>query len=301
MRLPPIVRAVGTGGLAAGVGLTAYAVWETRAFSLRDVTVPLLPPGQPSLRVLHLSDIHLTPGQQRKQDWLAGLCALDPDLVVNTGDNIAHRDSIPRLRDALGSLLDVPGVFVLGSNDYYSPTLRNPLRYLFPDNGKRHTDSPLLPWRELKDLVHRLRLARPDQPACLSEGRSDDVLVRRRRRPAPALRPARRGGRPGRCGRRRAAGRGPRAVPAGAGPVRGRRVRRDPGRPHPRRPGVCARRRRADHQLRPRAGPGQGPAPPSGALDCPAIRARPGCTSRPGSAPAPTPRCGWPAAPRRPC
>jgi predicted MPP superfamily phosphohydrolase len=49
-------------------------------------------------------------------------------------------------------LLDVPGVFVLGSNDYYSPTLRNPLRYLLPDSGKRHTNSPLLPWRELKDL-----------------------------------------------------------------------------------------------------------------------------------------------------
>jgi uncharacterized protein len=152
MRLPPIVRAVGTGGLAAGVGLTAYAVWETRAFRLRDVTVPLLPPGQPSLRVLHLSDVHLTPGQQRKQHWLTGLCALEPDLVVNTGDNIAHRDSTPRLRDSLGPLLDVPGVFVLGSNDYYSPTLRNPLRYLLPDNGKRNTDSALLPWRELKDL-----------------------------------------------------------------------------------------------------------------------------------------------------
>jgi uncharacterized protein len=152
MRLPRSARALAAGGLAAGAGLTAYAVWETRAFRLRDITVPLLPPGQPSLRVLHLSDIHLTPGQKRKQDWLAGLCALDPDLVVNTGDNLAHRDSIPRLRDSLGPLLDVPGVFVLGSNDYYSPTLRNPLRYLLPDTGKRNTDSALLPWRELKDL-----------------------------------------------------------------------------------------------------------------------------------------------------
>jgi uncharacterized protein len=152
MVLPPLVRALVAGGVATGTGLTAYAVWETRAFRLRDVTVPLLPPGQPSLRVLHLSDIHLTPRQQRKQDWLAGLCALEPDLVVNTGDNIAHRDSIPRLRDSLGPLLDLPGVFVLGSNDYYSPTLRNPLRYLLPDNGKRHTDSTLLPWRELKEL-----------------------------------------------------------------------------------------------------------------------------------------------------
>jgi len=151
MVLPPMMRALAAGGLA-GAGLTAYAVWETRAFCLRDVTIPLLPPGQPSLRVLHLSDIHLNPGQQRKQDWLAGLCALEPDLVVNTGDNIAHPDSIPRLRDSLGPLLDLPGVFVFGSNDYYSPTLRNPLRYLLPDNGKRHTDSALLPWRELREL-----------------------------------------------------------------------------------------------------------------------------------------------------
>ena len=152
MPLSRFARALAGGGVAAGTLLTGYAVWETRAFRLRDVTVPLLPPGHTSLRVLHLSDIHLTPRQRRKQDWLAGLAELDPDLVVNTGDNIAHRDSIPRLRDCLGPLLDVPGVFVLGSNDYYSPTLRNPLRYLLPDNGKRHTSSALLPWRELKDL-----------------------------------------------------------------------------------------------------------------------------------------------------
>jgi uncharacterized protein len=152
MPLPPFARALAGGGVAAGTLLTGYAVWETRAFRLRDVTVPLLPPGHTSLRVLHLSDIHLTPRQRRKQDWLASLAELEPDLVVNTGDNIAHRDSIPRLRDCLGPLLDVPGVFVLGSNDYYSPTVRNPLRYLLPDNGNRHTNSALLPWRELKDL-----------------------------------------------------------------------------------------------------------------------------------------------------
>ena len=152
MPLSRFARALAGGGVAAGTLLTGYAVWETRAFCLRDVTVPLLPSGHTSLRVLHLSDIHLTPRQRRKQDWLASLAELEPDLVVNTGDNIAHRDSIPRLRDCLGPLLDVPGVFVLGSNDYYSPTVRNPLRYLLPDNGNRHTNSALLPWRELKDL-----------------------------------------------------------------------------------------------------------------------------------------------------
>jgi predicted MPP superfamily phosphohydrolase len=42
-------------------------------------------------------------------------------------------------------------VFVLGSNDYFAPTLRNPLRYLLPDDGSRNTHTAKLPWQELKD------------------------------------------------------------------------------------------------------------------------------------------------------
>ncbi len=137
-------------GALAGAGLTAYALAEARAYTLRRVTVPVLPPGSPDLRVLHLSDLHLTPDQTRKQEWLRGLAGLDPDLVVDTGDNLAHHASVPVLLDALGPLLDKPGVFVFGSNDYFSPTLRNPLRYLLPDDGTRHTDSGQLPWRDLQ-------------------------------------------------------------------------------------------------------------------------------------------------------
>jgi predicted MPP superfamily phosphohydrolase len=151
MPLPAILRRLVGLGAAAGAGLTAYASWEARQYTLREVTVPLLPPGHRPLRVLHLSDIHMTPGQARKQEWLAGLAATEPDLVVNTGDNLAHRDSVPVVRDALGPLLDVPGVFVFGSNDYYSPTLRNPAKYLLPDDGTRHTDTPILPWRDLRE------------------------------------------------------------------------------------------------------------------------------------------------------
>jgi uncharacterized protein len=118
---------------------------------LRCVTMPVLPVDSRPLRVLHLSDLHLTPGQSRKQEWLRSLAALEPDLVVNTGDNLAHPDSLAPLLDSLGPLLDVPGVFVLGSNDYFSPTLRNPLRYLLPDDGTRNTDTPQLPWQDLVD------------------------------------------------------------------------------------------------------------------------------------------------------
>ena len=143
-------RALGA-GTVAGAGLTAYAAWEARAYTLRRVEVPLLPAGARPVRVLHLSDLHMTPGQRRKQEWLSGLATLRPDLVVDTGDNLAHAASVPVVRDALGPLLDAPGVFVFGSNDYFSPTLRNPLRYLFPDDGRRNTRSARLPWPDLRD------------------------------------------------------------------------------------------------------------------------------------------------------
>ena len=148
-----VARRLALGAVVAGAGLTAYAAVEAREYTLRRVTVPVLPPGSPSVRVLHLSDVHMTPGQRRKQRWLRDLAGLRPDLVVDTGDNLAHRDAVPVVLDALGELLDVPGVFVLGSNDYFEPTLRNPVKYLLPDDGKRNTDVPQLPWRELRDSL----------------------------------------------------------------------------------------------------------------------------------------------------
>lgn len=146
-RLAPVAAL----GVAVGAAVTAYAMAEARAYTLRRVTVPVLPRGSRALRVLHLSDVHMTPGQRRKQEWLRGLAGLRPDLVVDTGDNLAHRDAVPAVLDGLGGLREVPGVFVFGSNDYFAPTLRNPFRYLLPDDGRRHTNAPQLPWRELRD------------------------------------------------------------------------------------------------------------------------------------------------------
>jgi predicted MPP superfamily phosphohydrolase len=148
--LPVVRRTLGLGTLA-GVGLATYAAWEARQYTLRRVTVPMLPAGHASLKVLHLSDIHMAPDQRAKQEWLRGLADLEPDLVVDTGDNLAHMRAVPVLADALGALLDVPGVYVLGSNDYYAPGMRNPLLYLLPDTGKRNTSTPQLPWPRLKE------------------------------------------------------------------------------------------------------------------------------------------------------
>jgi uncharacterized protein len=148
--LPVVRRSLGLGTLA-GVGLATYAAWEARQYTLRRVTVPVLPAGHAPLKVLHLSDIHMAPDQRAKQEWLRGLADLEPDLVVDTGDNLAHMRAVPVLADALGGLLDVPGVYVLGSNDYYAPGMRNPLLYLLPDTGKRNTSTPQLPWPRLKE------------------------------------------------------------------------------------------------------------------------------------------------------
>jgi predicted MPP superfamily phosphohydrolase len=134
-----------------GSAALAYAAGvEVRWFALRRVTVPVLPPGHGPLRVLHVSDLHLTPSQGRKQAWVRRLADLEPDLVVNTGDNLAHHQAVPALLDAFGPLLDVPGVFVLGSNDYFAPSLRNPARYLLPDDGQRNTGADRLPSDRLK-------------------------------------------------------------------------------------------------------------------------------------------------------
>lgn len=148
-------RAAALTALAGAAALGYSAGVEVRWFALRRVTVPVLPPGHRPLRVLHVSDLHLTPTQDRKREWVRRLALLDPDLVVDTGDNLGHPAGVPVVLEAFGDLLDVPGVFVLGSNDYFAPSLRNPVRYLLPDDGQRNTHTPRLPTDELREGLAR--------------------------------------------------------------------------------------------------------------------------------------------------
>ncbi|MCR8671041.1 metallophosphoesterase [Agrococcus sp. HG114] len=102
---------------------------EPRAFRIRHETLRVLPPGARPLTLLHLADIHLAPWQEAKLDWLEGLAWVEPDLIVNTGDSLGHRDALPVLADALRGFRGVPGFYVHGSNDVYGPVLKNPLGY----------------------------------------------------------------------------------------------------------------------------------------------------------------------------
>jgi len=139
-------RALHTGACltALGAGGLAYAsLIERNAFTLRRFSVPVLPPGAPSLRVLHLSDIHMVPRQKRKIEWIRSLAELEPDLVINTGDNFGDLEAVPAVLRAMEPLLAVPGVFVLGSNDYFAPSLKNPARYLTRAHARPNESIPL--------------------------------------------------------------------------------------------------------------------------------------------------------------
>lgn len=124
-------------GAAAAAGLAYSAGYEVRAFTVRFARAPILSAGSQALRVLHISDLHLTPGQRRKQEWLRSLAEYDADLIVATGDFWASTQALPSLMYALEPHLAKPGVFVFGSNDYYAPRMKNPARYLLSDDGTR--------------------------------------------------------------------------------------------------------------------------------------------------------------------
>ncbi|WP_171166585.1 metallophosphoesterase [Streptomyces sp. I05A-00742] len=156
--------AVPLGITAAGAAGIAYAAgFEVRSFRLRRVTVPVLPPGMRPLRVLQVSDIHMVSGQRKKQRWLQSLAGLRPDFVINTGDNLSDPEGVPETLDALGPLMQFPGAYVFGSNDYYGPKLRNPARYLFEKANGRHGlngNAPAVgvihnPWEGLRDAFDK--------------------------------------------------------------------------------------------------------------------------------------------------
>ena len=130
--------ALGAGVAAAGAATLGYAsLVERNMFTLRRFDVPVLSPDAEPLRILHLSDLHMMPDQRRKQAWVAALGGTDPDLVVVTGDNMADPASVPGVLRALDPLLNVPGAFVFGSNDYRGPRWKNPLHYLLPEREYR--------------------------------------------------------------------------------------------------------------------------------------------------------------------
>ena len=138
---------------ATGVGSLTYGLVEAQAFKVRELDLALLPAGSESIRVLHISDLHITPAQTRKINWVKSLAKLEPDFVVGTGDFLAHQLAVPAVVEAMNELLDIPGAFVLGSNDYFAPSFKNPFMYF---NKKREirAEGTALPTSDLVDELN---------------------------------------------------------------------------------------------------------------------------------------------------
>jgi predicted MPP superfamily phosphohydrolase len=141
-------RAVGALAVA-GAATLAWSLVEAHAFTLRRVTVPVLPPGSDPIRILHLSDLHLTPGQRDKIAWVRALADEPVDLVVTTGDNLAHELAVAPLLGAYEPLMRHPGIFVFGSNDYFGPRPKNPFAY-FGGPSLVHAEPQKLPVEDLR-------------------------------------------------------------------------------------------------------------------------------------------------------
>jgi predicted MPP superfamily phosphohydrolase len=127
------------GGAALGIAAFAWgSLVERKLFRVRRETLPILPPDASPLRVLQLADLHMAPWQTTKQEWVRSLIDLEPDLLIDTGDNLGHPDGLDGLARSLAPFAGIPGVFVNGSNDYFGPVLKNPFKYFLPKQEREY-------------------------------------------------------------------------------------------------------------------------------------------------------------------
>ncbi len=52
------------------------------SYVLREAEIPVLPTGHSPIRILHFSDLHLTPARKREIADIKSFAKLAPDLVI---------------------------------------------------------------------------------------------------------------------------------------------------------------------------------------------------------------------------
>lgn len=134
-RIPLALASIGLVCIAYGVAI------ERRAYRLVHRGLAILPTDGPeSLTVLHLSDLHFVRVDRRKSAFLASLPGAD--VTVVTGDFLGEPEAVETAVAAVRSTRGrLASWFVLGSNDYYVPRARNPLRYFIPRHLRKHRDA----------------------------------------------------------------------------------------------------------------------------------------------------------------
>ncbi|TVR35827.1 MAG: metallophosphoesterase [Nitriliruptor sp.] len=132
------VLAAGAAGAAACV---AYGTLiERRWYRLRRVVLPRTLRSAGRLTILHISDVHLIPGQDHRIQFLRSLADADHDLVVATGDLLGAEHTEDLAVSALAPLTSrgQPGLIVLGSNDLFGPVAKSPIAYFTKPERRIH-------------------------------------------------------------------------------------------------------------------------------------------------------------------
>lgn len=175
--------------LVSGVATAAYSMTLGRTrYVIKHETLPLLPAGHRPLRILHLTDMHMTPSSTELQEFVSQLGDLQPDLVIDTGDNLAHPQVVPVVTRCLQPLLTVPGYYVFGSNDYFGPDWKNPFSYFAGPSELKESREPL-PWQDLRaafsewgwgDATHQRHYCRINDTRIMIAGVDDPHIDRDR-------------------------------------------------------------------------------------------------------------------------
>lgn len=140
---------IGLGALALAVVVYATLI-ERNWYAVRKHTVPCLPPGYEGIRIVSISDMHLLKRQRRKRRFLASLDRFEPDLVIGTGDYLGDAESVDATVRAMTAIKPrTAALFVLGSNDYWGPVPKNPLKYFMPRDPTKKPTGVENPWPQM--------------------------------------------------------------------------------------------------------------------------------------------------------
>jgi predicted MPP superfamily phosphohydrolase len=116
----PASRYVGDG---PGARLLRLPGNESLRPSLEELTIELtgLEPGLDGLSIVHLTDLHLSPCYDRRffEDLLDAAAALEPDLVLLTGDIVEHDEAVGWIAPLLGRVRGRFGEYaIVGNHDF---------------------------------------------------------------------------------------------------------------------------------------------------------------------------------------
>ena len=111
-------RAILAAGLAAAPAMVLGAGVHRNTKKFRVQTVRLTE-GDPTCRLVQISDVHHRGDVAYAEEIVRAINALDPDLVCFTGDLIEHVHFLPEALELLG-MIDAPLFGIPGNHDYWS-------------------------------------------------------------------------------------------------------------------------------------------------------------------------------------